>query len=48
VATCSPDEPVSKIVGLMLEKGIHIVPVVEDGKLLGIVARLDIIRSMEL
>jgi CBS domain-containing protein len=32
----------------MLEKGIHIVPVVEDGKLLGIVARLDIIRSMEL
>jgi CBS domain-containing protein len=32
----------------MLEKGIHMVPVVENGKLSGVVARLDIIRSMEL
>jgi len=48
VEICSPDTPVSQIVALMLEKGIHMVPVVENGKLSGVVARLDIIRSMEL
>ncbi|MDY0263385.1 MAG: holo-ACP synthase [Syntrophotalea acetylenica] len=48
VATCTPDAPVSEIVSLMLDKGIHMVPVVDKGKLLGVVARLDIIRSMEL
>jgi CBS-domain-containing membrane protein len=48
VESCSPDTPVSQIVALMLEKGIHMVPVVENGKLSGVVARLDIIRSMEL
>jgi CBS-domain-containing membrane protein len=48
VTTCDPDTPVSQIVSLMLDKGIHMVPVVESGKLLGVVARLDIIRSMEL
>ncbi len=46
VATCAPDTPVSEVVALMLEKGVHVVPVVENGKLAGIVARLDIIRSM--
>jgi CBS-domain-containing membrane protein len=46
VATCTPDTPVSEVVALMLEKGVHVVPVVENGKLAGIVARLDIIRSM--
>lgn len=47
VATCSPDTPVPQIVALMLEKGVHMVPVVEGRKLVGVVARLDIIRSME-
>ena len=47
VATCSPDTPVTEVVALMLEKGVHMVPVVENGKLAGVVARLDIIRSME-
>lgn len=48
VATCSPDEPVSQVVAVMLEKSVHMVPVVQEGKLLGVVARLDIIRNMEL
>lgn len=48
VATCSPDTPVAQIVSLMLEHGVHMVPVVEEGKLAGVVARLDIIRSMEI
>lgn len=48
VATCSPDDPISQVVALMLDKEVHTVPVVENGKLVGVVARLDIIRSMEL
>jgi CBS domain-containing protein len=30
----------------MVEKQVHLIPVVENGLLIGVVARLDIIRSM--
>lgn len=46
VVTCSPDTPVSEIAALMIEKKAHLIPVVEDKKVVGVVARLDIIRSM--
>jgi CBS domain-containing protein len=46
VVTCSPDTPVSEIAALMVEKKAHLIPVVEEGKVVGVVARLDIIRSM--
>ncbi|WP_432822736.1 CBS domain-containing protein [Trichloromonas sp.] len=46
VATCSPDTPVNEIAGLMVDRATHLVPVVENGKVVGVVARLDIIRSM--
>jgi CBS domain-containing protein len=31
---------------MMVEKGVHLIPVMENDKLLGVVARIDIIRSM--
>lgn len=46
VTTCSPDATVQEIAALMVEKGVHLVPVVENDRLVGVVARLDIIRSM--
>jgi CBS domain-containing protein len=46
VITCSPDATVPEIAALMVEKGIHLVPVVEQERLIGVVARHDIIRSM--
>jgi len=46
VTSCSPDTPVSEIAGLMVDQAVHLVPVLDDGKVVGVVARLDIIRSM--
>lgn len=46
VVTCSPDTPVSTVASLMVDNKAHLVPVVEDDRMVGVVARLDIIRSM--
>ena len=46
VVTCSPETPVSEIAEMMVEHKAHLIPVVEGKTLLGVVARLDIIRSM--
>jgi CBS-domain-containing membrane protein len=46
VVTCCPETPVSEIASLMVEKKVHLVPVVDEGKVVGVVARLDIIRTM--
>ena len=46
VTTCSEDTSVAEIAALMVEKQVHLIPVVEGKRLLGVVARLDIIRSM--
>jgi CBS domain-containing protein len=46
VITCRPDTAVPAIADLMVKHKAHLVPVVENGKILGVVARLDIIRSM--
>lgn len=43
--TISPDATVTKLTELMSEKKIHKVPVVEGGKLLGIVTATDLIRK---
>jgi len=46
VVTCTPETPVTEIAELMTEKKAHLVPVVDGGKVIGVVARLDIVRSM--
>lgn len=45
-ATCTPDTPVDKIAALMSDKKAHLVPVLDGDELVGVVTRLDIIRSM--
>ncbi len=46
VVTCTPETPVSEVASLMVDNKVHLVPVVEDGQMVGVVARLDVIRSM--
>jgi CBS domain-containing protein len=46
VVTCTPDTPVATVASLMVDNKAYLVPVVAEGKMLGVVARLDIIRSM--
>jgi CBS domain-containing protein len=46
VTTCTLDTPVSAVASLMVENKAHLVPVVDGGKMVGVIARLDIIRSM--
>ncbi len=46
VETISPDTPVSDIADIMSRKKIHSLPVVEGKKMVGIVSRIDLIRTM--
>lgn len=45
-ATCSPETTLSEIAELMSAKKARLVPVLEDGLVVGVVARLDMIRAM--
>jgi len=46
VITCRPSDPIENVVKLMSEKDISGVPVVEDGKVVGIVTEGDIMRLL--
>ena len=46
VETVTPSTPVSEVADLMSSKKIHALPVVENRKVVGIIARIDMIRSM--
>ena len=46
VVTCSPDTPVDEVASLMVEHKVHLLPVLDGERLIGVVSRLDIIRSM--
>jgi CBS domain-containing protein len=46
VVTCAPEDSVPTIANLMVDNKIHLVPVLSDGRMVGVVSRLDIIRSM--
>ncbi len=48
VITCPPEMEVANIAAVMTDKKVHLLPVVEDGKLVGVVGRHDILRSMNL
>ena len=45
--TCSPDATVREIAGLMTTHKAHLIPVMDSGKMVGVVARLDLIRAVE-
>lgn len=41
VITVGPDEPLAKAAAMMLERRIHRLPVLEDGRLIGVVSAFD-------
>jgi len=46
VVTVTPDTPLDEVATLMSEKKVHTLPVSEDGNLLGIIGKTDIIRTL--
>lgn len=46
VVTCTPETTVAEIATLMVDQKAHLIPVVEGETVVGVVARLDIIRAM--
>lgn len=45
--TCAPENSVREIAALMSKHKVHLLPVVEADEMIGVVARLDLIRTME-
>lgn len=45
--TCGPDATVREIAGLMSRHKAHLIPVLEADKMIGVVARLDLIKAVE-
>ncbi len=46
VQTASPDQSISEIAGILYDNKIVMVPVVESGKVIGVIGRSDILRCM--
>jgi CBS domain-containing protein len=46
VVTCAPDDTLERVATVMHERGIARLPVTEDGKLVGIVSRGDLVRAL--
>ncbi|MBW1916456.1 MAG: CBS domain-containing protein [Deltaproteobacteria bacterium] len=44
--TITGNMPVDEIATLMANKKVHTLPVIEDGKLIGIIGKIDIVRSL--
>ena len=47
LVTCGPEATVREIAGLMSRHKAHLIPVVENGRMIGVVARLDLIKAVE-
>lgn len=45
-ATVAPDTPVDKVADLMVDKQFHTIPVLEDGKLVGVIGKSDVLRLL--
>jgi CBS domain-containing protein len=46
VVSVSPDTPVSEIASLMVEKHFHTIPVVKNKKLVGIIGKEDVLKTL--
>jgi CBS domain-containing protein len=44
--TVTPNTPVSKVATLMAKQKVHTIPVVQGEKLVGIIGKMDLVRSM--
>jgi CBS domain-containing protein len=45
VITVGPETPLQEIATIMSEKGVHLLPVVGSGKLVGIIGKMDVIKG---
>ncbi|MFH1091396.1 MAG: CBS domain-containing protein [Pseudomonadota bacterium] len=46
VITVDASTPLEDVATIMTEKGIHTIPVLEEGRLAGVIGKLDIVRSL--
>lgn len=46
VITVEPDTPIDEVATIMTEKKIHLIPVVKEGKIVGIIGKRDIIKGV--
>jgi CBS domain-containing protein len=44
--TVAPDTPVSQIAALMAKQKFHTIPVLQAGKIVGIIGKMDLVRAM--
>jgi CBS domain-containing protein len=44
--TVAPDTPVSQIAALMAKQKVHTIPVLDGGKLVGVIGKMDLVRAM--
>ena len=44
--TVGPEEGIDEIASIMVNKSIHTIPVLEGGKLVGIIGKEDILRTL--
>ncbi len=44
--TVEPDTGIDQVAALMVEKGFHTLPVLQEGKLVGVVGKEDILRTL--
>ncbi len=45
VITVAPETPLQEIATIMSEKGIHLIPVVDGGKIVGIIGKMEVIKG---
>jgi CBS domain-containing protein len=46
VTTATEDRPVSELADMMITRRVNRVPILRDGKLVGIVSRADLVRAL--
>jgi len=46
LVTVAPDATLQDVSSLMFEKGVHLIPVLDAGRIVGIIGKIDIIRGM--
>ena len=45
VVTVAPETPLQEIATIMSEKGIHLLPVIDAGKIVGIIGKMEVIKG---
>ncbi len=45
VVTVTPETPLQEIATIMSEKGIHLIPVIDAGKIVGIIGKMEVIKG---